>query len=96
MKSPTTALLLDTLRDATGQADLEFASPPTPLTGGFYAEMLRFRPAAPPAGLDRDLVARIVPNPEAGVWEATIQRAVANQGPAPPPRRPARSAGTSS
>ena len=80
MKSPTTALLLDTLRDATGQADLEFASPPTPLTGGFYAEMLRFRLADVPPGLDRDLVARIVPNPAAGIWEATIQRAVADQG----------------
>jgi aminoglycoside phosphotransferase (APT) family kinase protein len=77
---PTTILLLDTLRDATGRADLEFAAPPTPLSGGFYAEMLRFRLADAPADLDRDLVARIVPNPAAGVWEAMIQRAVADQG----------------
>ena len=77
---PSTTLLLDTLRDATGRADLEFAAPPTPLTGGFYAEMLRFRLADPPACLDGDLVARIVPNPAAGIWEATIQRAVADQG----------------
>ena len=80
LDSPTTTLLLDTLRDATGRADLEFTAPPTPLAGGFYAEMLRFRLADPPAPLDRDLVARIVPNPVAGVWEATIQRAVAEQG----------------
>jgi len=80
VNTPTTTLLLDTLRDATGRADLEFAAPPTPLTGGFYAEMLRFRLADPPADLDRDLVARIVPNPAAGAWEATIQRTVANQG----------------
>ncbi len=79
VNTPTTTLLLDTLRDATGRADLEFAAPPTPLPGGFYAEMLRFRLADPPADLDRDLVARIVPNPAAGVWEATIQRAVADQ-----------------
>jgi len=79
VNSPTTTLLRDTLRDATGRADLEFAAPPTPLTGGFYAEMLRFRLADPPAELDRDLVARIVPNPAAGAWEATIQRAVADQ-----------------
>lgn len=78
--SPTTTLLLDTLRDATGRADLELIAPPTPLRGGFYAEMLRFRLADPPPDLDRDLVARIVPNPDAGVWEGTIQRAVADQG----------------
>ena len=77
---PTSTLLRDTLRDATGRADLEFTAAPTPLTGGFYAEMLRFRLADPPPGLDRDLVARIVPNPAAGAWEATIQRAVADQG----------------
>lgn len=76
----TTAPLLETLRDATGRPDLEYATPPTPLSGGFYAEMLRFRLVDPPPGLDRDLVARIVPNPMAGVWEATVQRAVADQG----------------
>jgi aminoglycoside phosphotransferase (APT) family kinase protein len=76
----TTTLLLDTLTDAMGRPDLEFAAPPTPLSGGFYAEMLRFRLVNPPAELDRDLVARIVPNPAAGVWEATIQRTVADQG----------------
>ena len=56
-------LLLETLREATGRADLEFTAPPTPLAGGFYAEMLRFRLADPPAPLDRDLVARIVAVP---------------------------------
>ncbi len=80
VNSPTTVLLLDTLRDAAGRADLEFAAPPIPLSGGFYAEMLRFRLADPPAHLDRDLVARIVPNPAAGIWEAAIQRSVADQG----------------
>jgi aminoglycoside phosphotransferase (APT) family kinase protein len=78
--SPTAFLLLDTLRNATGRIGLGFAAPPTPLTGGFYAEMLRFRLDDPPPDLDRDLVARIVPDPAAGVWEATIQRAVADQG----------------
>jgi aminoglycoside phosphotransferase (APT) family kinase protein len=76
----TAGLLLETLSDATGRPDLRFAVPPTPLTGGFYAEMLRFRLADPPPELDRDLVARIVPNPAAGEWVATIQRAVAEQG----------------
>lgn len=78
--TPTTTLLLDTLRAATRRADLEFTAPPSPLTGGFYAEMWRFRLADPPPDLDRDLVARIVPNPAAGAWESTIQRAVADQG----------------
>ncbi len=80
VNSPTTTLLLDTLRDATGRADLEFAAPPISLTGGFYAELFRFRLADAPAHLDRDLVARIVPNPAAGVWEAAIQGEVADQG----------------
>lgn len=77
--SETAAPLLVTLRGATGRPGLEYATPPAPLSGGFYAEMLRFRLADPPAGLDGDLVARIVPNPSAGEWEATIQRAVADQ-----------------
>jgi aminoglycoside phosphotransferase (APT) family kinase protein len=80
----TAAQLLDTLRTATGHRDLGLAAPPTPLSGGFYAEMLRFRLTNAPADLDRELVARIVPNPAAGVWEATIQRAVAEQGFATP------------
>jgi aminoglycoside phosphotransferase (APT) family kinase protein len=42
--------------------------------------MLRFRLADPPAELDRELVARIVPLADMGEWEATIQRAVAEQG----------------
>lgn len=78
--SPTTAELLDALRDATGREDLEFVEPPERLTGGFYAEMWRFRLADAPYDLDRELVARIVPNPAAGAWESTIQRAVADQG----------------
>jgi aminoglycoside phosphotransferase (APT) family kinase protein len=76
----TADLLLATVREATGRLDLEFAAPPAVLSGGFYAEMLRFRLAGPTPELDRDLMARIVPNPDAGRWEATIQRAVAEQG----------------
>ncbi len=76
----TTAQLLTTLRDATGRADLRFAGAPRPLTGGYYAEMLRFRLVDPPAGLGGALVARIVPDRSAGEWESTIQRAVADQG----------------
>ena len=46
--------------------------------------MVRLRLAHPPAELDRDLVARIVPNPAAGAWEATVQHQVAQQGFATP------------
>jgi aminoglycoside phosphotransferase (APT) family kinase protein len=78
---PVTATALrDTLRHTTGRPDLDLATPPTKLSGGFYAEMARFRLADPPDGLDGELVARIVPNPALGEWEATIQRAVAAQG----------------
>jgi len=78
--TPTATLLRDTLRQATGSADLEFAAAPTPLSGGFYAEMFRFRLADPPVGLAGDLVARIVPNPSIGAWEAAVQGEVAGQG----------------
>ena len=94
MDTSTTDHLLDTLRQATGRPDLDYAGTPTPLKGGFYAEMLRFRLADPPADLDRNLVARIVPNPDAGAWEATIQRHVATQGfPTPAVRLTAPEAG---
>lgn len=76
----TEALLLDALRVATASPDLQLAGPPSELTGGFYAEMLRFRVVDPPADLEGDLVARIVPHAAAGAWEATIQREVARQG----------------
>ena len=76
----TSARLLDTLRQVTGEPGLAYAAPPTPLSGGFYAEMVRFRLADPPVDLGGDLVARIVPSPAAGEWEATIQGDVARQG----------------
>jgi aminoglycoside phosphotransferase (APT) family kinase protein len=69
--------LLGALREATRRPDLTFAADPVPLAGGFYAEMLRFRLSDPTDGLGGDLVARIVPDPAAGAWEATIQRHVA-------------------
>jgi aminoglycoside phosphotransferase (APT) family kinase protein len=76
----TSQLLLDTLRQATSCSDLEYLTPTQPLPGGFYAEMLRFELADPPAPLAGPLVARIVPDPAAGAWEATIQRYVAAAG----------------
>ncbi len=76
----TAERLLATLREATGVPDLAFADEPTALTGGYYAELRRFRLHDPPPGLDGDLVARIVPIPATGEWEGHIQREVASQG----------------
>jgi aminoglycoside phosphotransferase (APT) family kinase protein len=92
----TAAALLDTLREATGVADLDYREPPSVLSGGFWAEMLRFRLADPPAelDLDRDLVAKIVPDPAPGAWEAAVQRHVADAGfPTPPVRLTAPASG---
>lgn len=80
----TTEALLATLRAATGHPQLEFHEPPTSLSGGFYAEMLRFRLDDAPSPLDGDLVARIVPDPVLGAWEGLIQREVTAQGFATP------------
>lgn len=76
----TAAALLATLRAASGHRNLEFAAPPVPLLGGYYAEMIRFELADPPPELGGDLVARIVPNPVTAAWEAALQRDVARQG----------------
>jgi aminoglycoside phosphotransferase (APT) family kinase protein len=76
----TAVALLATLRSTTGVPELEYASPPVPLSGGFYAEMLRFRLVGAPDGLDGELVARVVPTPAMGAWEATVQGEVAHQG----------------
>ena len=55
--------LLAMLRTATGNPQLDFAAPPEPLTGGFWAELLAFRLTGAPDGLDGDLVARVMPDP---------------------------------
>ena len=80
----TASALLTTLREATSRPELDFAAPPTVLRGGFYAEMRRFKLADPPPGLEGALVARIVPDPTLGEWEALVQGYVAAQGFATP------------
>jgi len=72
--------LLATLGGASGVPDLELDGAPEPLTGGYYAELFRFRLLNAPDGMDGDLVARIVPDPDVGAWEATVHRAVSDQG----------------
>jgi aminoglycoside phosphotransferase (APT) family kinase protein len=72
--------LLATLQQAHPDVPLRYDGEPSPLLGGFYAQMFRFRLVDPPAALEGDLVARIVPNPDLAIWESTIQRNVAAAG----------------
>lgn len=44
--------------------DVHFDGTPVELNGGFWAEIIRFRLAEPPAGWDGDLVARLMPEQE--------------------------------
>jgi aminoglycoside phosphotransferase (APT) family kinase protein len=72
--------LIETLRAETGHDRLELDGVPQHLSGGFHAELLRFRLLDPPAHLRGDLVARILPEPHHAAWEAAVQREVAAQG----------------
>jgi aminoglycoside phosphotransferase (APT) family kinase protein len=72
--------LLDTLRTTTGVPTLDYAAPPQPLTGGFWAELVSFRLRDAPAELDGDLVARVMPDPALACKETIVQHSVADQG----------------
>jgi aminoglycoside phosphotransferase (APT) family kinase protein len=72
--------LLAVLRMATGNPRLDFAAPPEPLTGGFWAELLAFRLTGAPPGLDGDLVARVMPDPVLARKETIVQAEVARSG----------------
>src|SRR5258708_24306143 len=72
--------LLAVLRTATGNPHLDFAVPPEPLTGGFWAELLAFRLAGAPASFDGDLVARVMPDPALARKETLVQAEVARRG----------------
>lgn len=74
------SLVLAELRAATGQPDLAFAGRPARLTGGFWAELLAFTLACPPHGWPRDLVARVMPDPQTARKESVVQAAVAAAG----------------
>jgi aminoglycoside phosphotransferase (APT) family kinase protein len=80
----TTAALLADLRDELRCLDLDFAAPPTPIGGGFWAEIFAIRLAGAPPELSGDLIARIMPERAQGRREIVVQREVAQQGfPAP-------------
>ena len=71
--------LIAVLRSATG-ADVDFAEPPTPIAGGFYAQLLRFRLDGATDGWRQELVARVMPDPGTAAKETTVQAGVASQG----------------
>jgi aminoglycoside phosphotransferase (APT) family kinase protein len=50
------------------------------MTGGFWAELLAFSVADPPAGWPAELVARLMPDPNLAQKETIVQRAVAASG----------------
>lgn len=72
--------LLAAVRTAAGRDDLDWARPPEPLTGGFWAQIWRVRLARAPGRLDRELVARVMPDPETGVRETAVQAHLADCG----------------
>jgi aminoglycoside phosphotransferase (APT) family kinase protein len=84
MELETTAGLLAAMRRDSGLDDLTYAIEPTPVGGGFWAEILAFRLAGATPPFAGDLVAKIMPSRLLGDREALVQAAVADQGyPAP-------------
>ena len=76
--------LLQVLRTTFDCPALAYAEPPTPLTGGFWAEIFAVRFLDAPPELSGDLVARFMPEDLWGRRETVVQREVAAQGfPAP-------------
>jgi len=59
---------------------LEYERRPEPLRGGFWAELLSFSLADPPAGWPAELVARLMPDPASARKETIVQSAVAAAG----------------
>ena len=72
--------LLQAVRGAIGDADVEFVAGPTPLTGGFWARLATFRLADAPVEWSGPLVVRVMPDEQTAVKETVFQRAVAAQG----------------
>jgi aminoglycoside phosphotransferase (APT) family kinase protein len=82
--SSLSASLLGVLRRVTDDAQLAYDGDPVPLTGGFWAELVTFRLADPPAGWAGPLVARVMPDAATAAKETVFQAEVANQGFATP------------
>ena len=68
------------LRRLLGDPELRYDGVPTPLTGGFWAELLAFRLQSAPAGWQAALVARVMPDAATAAKETAFQTQVAAQG----------------
>ena len=80
----TTSQVLEQLRERTGRPDLAYATTPTQLGGGFWAEIFAIRFSDPPPELPGDLVLRVMPDELLALKETAVQTEVAAQGfPAP-------------
>ena len=80
----TASRVLDVLRERTGRPELAFATPPTRLGGGFWAEIFAIRFTNPPPELSGELVLRVMPDALLARKETAVQAEVAAQGfPAP-------------
>src|SRR5207249_5766594 len=87
MSADLETLLLDVLRRKAAAPELRYATPPERVTGGFWAEILAIRLEGAPPELDRDLIVRVMPDPELARREEIVQSEVVAQGfPAPPVR----------
>ena len=78
--SPELGAALDALRNLAGTTALALAAPPSPLTGGFWAQMWTLDLAGTGGAIPDRVVLRLAPNAEHAVWETTVQRAVSEQG----------------
>ena len=72
--------LLGVLERHTGWRGLAYAVPPTPLSGGFCAEIYAFRLRGAPLELSGDLVLRVMPDEQRALREAVIQGAASAAG----------------
>lgn len=74
LENPTTDGLLAAIRRQTRQPDLTWSRPPSPLAGGFWAEMYVIELDGAPPELEGRLVARIMPDPATAAFETAMQR----------------------
>jgi aminoglycoside phosphotransferase (APT) family kinase protein len=72
--------LLAVLQRATGSPSLDYAAPPSRLSGGFWAELVSFRLAGAPDGWSGPLVARVMPDGGIATKETAFQAEVAALG----------------
>lgn len=75
--------LITYLRDEIRDSTIDYASPLTPLKGGFETFMFSFKLKNVDEELNQTLVLRIFPEhygPKNAVWEGTIQNTLANEG----------------